>query len=308
MVSKIFSFQIPDSFSMSPVPHKSNQVKSAPAENEMNNFPVLDKAKVASCNLVENPEDKTLTLTVGDSKIVLKMNSDITKQKSDFIVNAANEEMLGGGGVDGAIGRAGGEELFLFRQSVPEVSSGVRCPVGEARITDAGRLPCLFCIHAVGPRFDMAHHNECRAQLLHAYTDSLKAAQGWIDCLKENNADPKDSRRPIDGAEMPQNGNQAVLENARKLRKEHEQALGEKIQRGDPISISFPTISTGIFGYPKQEGALLSLKAALEFLQNHQGKTGIKTIEFVFLDQQPDVPYYEQALKQIHKAWEGSGS
>ena len=79
------------------------------------------------------------------------VRGDITKLAVDAIVNAANERMLGGGGVDGAIHRAAGSELLEACRSVPEERPGVRCPTGEARITPGFRLPARFVIYTVGP-------------------------------------------------------------------------------------------------------------------------------------------------------------
>lgn len=76
---------------------------------------------------------------------------DITKLDVDAIVNAANEVMLGGGGVDGAIHRAAGPELVQACTKVREVEPGVRCPTGEARITPGFRLRARHVIHTVGP-------------------------------------------------------------------------------------------------------------------------------------------------------------
>ena len=79
------------------------------------------------------------------------VRSDITKLAVDAIVNAANERMLGGGGVDGAIHRAAGPQLLAACRDVPEFRPGVRCPTGEARITPGFDLPAKYVIHTVGP-------------------------------------------------------------------------------------------------------------------------------------------------------------
>lgn len=79
------------------------------------------------------------------------VTGNITRIAADVIVNAANEAMLGGGGVDGAIHAAAGPELLEACRAVPEVRPGVRCPTGEARLTPAFRLPARFVAHTVGP-------------------------------------------------------------------------------------------------------------------------------------------------------------
>jgi O-acetyl-ADP-ribose deacetylase (regulator of RNase III) len=79
------------------------------------------------------------------------VEGDITKLAVDAIVNAANELMLGGGGVDGAIHRAAGPGLVEECRRVPEVRPGVRCPTRHARITGGHRLPARHVIHTVGP-------------------------------------------------------------------------------------------------------------------------------------------------------------
>ena len=76
---------------------------------------------------------------------------DITTLAVDAIVNAANETLLGGGGVDGAIHRAAGPALLAECRALPQVRPGVRCPTGEARISAAHQLPARWVIHTVGP-------------------------------------------------------------------------------------------------------------------------------------------------------------
>ena len=103
------------------------------------------------------------------------IQADITTLAADAIVNAANQRMLGGGGVDGAIHRAAGPELYEACLQVPEVRPGVRCPTGEARITPGFRLPAKFVIHTVGPVYRDGLHGE--PELLAAcYRNSLALA------------------------------------------------------------------------------------------------------------------------------------
>jgi O-acetyl-ADP-ribose deacetylase (regulator of RNase III) len=79
------------------------------------------------------------------------LQGDLTKQATDAIVNAANQKMLGGGGIDGAIHRAAGPALLEACRAVPEVRPAVRCPTGEARITPGFNLAARYVIHTVGP-------------------------------------------------------------------------------------------------------------------------------------------------------------
>ncbi|CAA6654630.1 unnamed protein product [Spirodela intermedia] len=94
---------------------------------------------------------------------------------TDAIVNAANERMLGGGGVDGAIHRAAGPELLAACRQVPEVRPGVRCPTGQARITPAFRLPASRVIHTVGPIYDT--DSQPKVSLRSAYRSCLSLAK-----------------------------------------------------------------------------------------------------------------------------------
>ncbi|MGH8077828.1 MAG: O-acetyl-ADP-ribose deacetylase [Lysobacter sp.] len=79
------------------------------------------------------------------------IQGDITALAVDAVVNAANETLLGGGGVDGSIHRAGGPGLLAECLALPEVVPGVRCPTGEARLTGGHRLHARYVIHTVGP-------------------------------------------------------------------------------------------------------------------------------------------------------------
>jgi O-acetyl-ADP-ribose deacetylase (regulator of RNase III) len=98
---------------------------------------------------------------------------DITVQDTDAIVNAANEALAGGGGVDGAIHAAAGPELLAACRRIVEVRPGVRCPTGEARLTPGFDLPAKFVIHTVGPRYSM---RDAPALLESAFSSSLTVA------------------------------------------------------------------------------------------------------------------------------------
>ncbi len=110
---------------------------------------------------------------MGDS--IRVVHADITQLELDAIVNAANERLLGGGGVDGAIHRAAGPLLLDACRSIPEVRPGVRCPTGEARLTPGFDLPAKYVIHTVGPVWRGGTENEAEL-LASCYRSSLELA------------------------------------------------------------------------------------------------------------------------------------
>ena len=103
------------------------------------------------------------------------VRSDITKLAVDAIVNAANERMLGGGGVDGAIHRAAGPQLLEACRAAPEIRPGVRCPTGKAHITPGFDLPARYVIHTVGPVYRGGGSGEAEL-LASCYRSSLRLA------------------------------------------------------------------------------------------------------------------------------------
>jgi O-acetyl-ADP-ribose deacetylase (regulator of RNase III) len=107
-------------------------------------------------------------VTVGRSRLEL-VQGDITCQDTEAIVNAANSSLLGGGGVDGAIHRAGGPQIL------DECRKIGGCPAGQARITHGGRLKARYVIHTVGPIYHGGQRNEATV-LANAYLSSLELA------------------------------------------------------------------------------------------------------------------------------------
>jgi O-acetyl-ADP-ribose deacetylase (regulator of RNase III) len=110
-----------------------------------------------------------------DGNKIEVIQADITTLAVDAIVNAANESLVGGGGVDGAIHRAAGPQLLAECRAIPQVRPGVRCPTGEARITGAHALPARFVIHTVGPVWRGGNAGEA-ALLAACYRNSLQLA------------------------------------------------------------------------------------------------------------------------------------
>ena len=111
-----------------------------------------------------------MDLQIGTCTLEL-VTGDITKQQSDAIVNAANSRLAGGGGVDGAIHRAGGPSIMAqTRQTYPQ-----GCPTGDAVITGAGKLAAQYVIHAVGPVWSGGDRGE-QESLASAYRKCLDLA------------------------------------------------------------------------------------------------------------------------------------
>lgn len=113
---------------------------------------------------IDFPHGKKLRLIVGD----------ITKIRVDAIVNAANSGLRGGGGVDGAVHRAGGSSIMRELDEIRDGNGG--CPIGSAVVTSAGALPAQFVFHAVGPVYHDGRHGE-PAQLAACYSKCLALAE-----------------------------------------------------------------------------------------------------------------------------------
>src|SRR5450631_2935780 len=135
--------------------------------------------------------------TARTGKILRLTTGDITRVAADAIVNAANSALAGGGGVDGAVHRAGGPEIM---RELDEIRGRIgQCPTGQAVMSGAGKLPARFVIHAVGPVYKDGKHGEPEL-LASCYEVSLNLAASH-----------------------------------------------------DAQTVSFPSISTGVYGYPVEE-------------------------------------------------------
>ena len=184
--------------------------------------------------------EKQLTeIIIGDARLSI-IQGDITRQNTDAIVNAANSSLMGGGGVDGAIHRAGGPAILAECKQI--VARQGRLPTGKAVITTGGNLKAKYVIHTVGPVWHGGGKGEA-GLLASAYRESLKVAA------------------------------------------EHKLA-----------SVAFPSISTGVYGYPVSEAARVAIGTVIDFLR--QGAGSVKEVVFVLFDAQT-MDAYSLALREV---------
>lgn len=124
---------------------------------------------------------KTFKIGTTDTMLNIVKGSVLSFQ-GDAIVNAANNGCIGGGGIDGAINDAAGPDVIKARKALPEVAGAgypwnYRCDTGDAKVTIAGRLPCDYIIHAVGPNFSLMNEEVALQLLKDAYKASLIRAR-----------------------------------------------------------------------------------------------------------------------------------
>lgn len=184
-------------------------------------------------------ERQAREIMVSQARLAI-IQGDITRRTTEAIVNAANPGLMGGGGVDGAIHRAGGPAILEECKQI--VARQGRLPTGKAVITSGGDLPAKRVIHTVGPIWYGGNKGEA-ALLESAYRESLKLAA--------------------------------------------EQKLA---------SISFPSISTGAYGYPAAEAARIAIKAVVSFLTEQV--TSLKEVVFVLFDSRT-YKTYADALEEL---------
>ncbi len=151
-----------------------------------------------------------MEVRIGERVLAL-WQGDITKFAADAIVNAANSRLIGGGGVDGAVHRAGGPAVMAELDVIRARTGG--CPTGSAVVTGAGKLPARYVLHAVGPVYRDGKHGEPEL-LASCYRTCLQLAQ-------DNGA----------------------------------------------RTVSFPSISTGVYGYPLEAAAQIAVHEVRAFLE-----------------------------------------
>ncbi len=184
-------------------------------------------------------EKQAVEITINQARLHI-IQGDITEQDTDAIVNAANSSLMGGGGVDGAIHRAGGSAILEECKQV--VARQGRLPTGKAVMITGGNLKAKHVIHTVGPIWYGGAKREPDL-LASAYQESLKLAM-------ENQLS----------------------------------------------SISFPSISTGVYGYPVDKASRVAIGVVIASLR--QGVTSVRKVVFVLFDSQT-LRAYSSALKEI---------
>lgn len=174
-----------------------------------------------------------------DGRTLQLLKGDITKVPVDAIVNAANAELRGGGGVDGAVHAAGGPAIMQELDQIRKDKGG--CPTGSAVVTTAGQLPAKYVFHAVGPVYQGGQNGEAE-QLASAYRTCLELAE----------------------------------------------------QKG-AMYLSFPSISTGVYGYPVEKAAPVALREVIQHLQRENTK--VQKVVFVLFDDRT-LHGYSEALRE----------
>ena len=199
---------------------------------------ILLEWNAETLSILFEPPGKGGGMEIIMENIMKTMRGDITKITSvEAIVNAANNSLLGGGGVDGAIHRAAGPELLQ------ECRTLHGCETGQAKITKAYRLPCKYVIHTVGPVWHGGAYGE-EERLASCYKNSLNLA----------------------------------------------------VQNGIR-TIAFPSISTGVYGYPVEKAAKTAMTVVRTFLEQNPGKLDL--VLWVLFDERTERVYEQEKNKHM---------
>ncbi len=185
-----------------------------------------------------------MRIAIANDRTITLLTGDITLQDTDAIVNAANEQLAPGGGVCGAIHRAGGPAIWEECEKIVQQRGPL--PTGQAVATTGGKMKARYVIHTVGPVWHGGHSGEAE-KLASSYRESIRIADEL------------------------------------------------KLQ-----SIAFPSISTGIFGYPVELAAPVALHAVAESLRS---AVHVRQVRFVLFDQGTHDTYSQAASTlQSHAA------
>lgn len=203
-----------------------------------------EEMNLEECFGLQKGNEKRDEIIINNTKLVI-LKGDITKLQVDAIVNAANERLQGGGGVDGAIGRAAGRKIYDECKAILDERKIAALPTGEAVITSAGKMEGVkHVIHTPGPRWYGGDKGE--AQLLkNSYVNSLNLA-------KENGCK----------------------------------------------TVAFPSISTGIFGYPLEQAANIAISETVDMIKS--GEYSPDMVIFILFDEK-DLPVYQSIFQQYKK-------
>lgn len=203
-----------------------------------------EEMNLEECFGLQKGNEKRDEIIINNTKLVI-LKGDITKLQVDAIVNAANERLQGGGGVDGAIGRVAGRKIYDECKAILDERKITALPAGEAVITSAGKMEGVkHVIHTPGPRWYGGDKGE--AQLLkNSYVNSLNLA-------KEN----------------------------------------------DCKTVAFPSISTGIFGYPLEQAANIAISETVDMIKS--GEYSPDMVIFILFDEK-DLPVYQSIFQQYKK-------
>ena len=203
-----------------------------------------EEMNLEECFGLQKGNEKRDEIIINNTKLVI-LKGDITKLQVDAIVNAANERLQGGGGVDGAIGRVAGRKIYDECKAILDERKITALPAGEAVITSAGKMEGVkHIIHTPGPRWYGGDKGE--AQLLkNSYVNSLNLA-------KEN----------------------------------------------DCKTVAFPSISTGIFGYPLEQAANIAISETVDMIKS--GEYSPDMVIFILFDEK-DLPVYQSIFQQYKK-------